>query len=291
MWWFFAALAASAIWAWTNVVDEDLVVRRAKDPLLLVAITGLFGGIPFFVITLTGNFQMLSADTTMLAIAVGLVALLAYWPYYRALKEEDVADIILFWNLTPVFVVIMAFVFAHERLIASQYFAIGLLVAGSMIMGYAPNPRGSSLRAYLLMAGASLLLALEVVLAKILYNNASFLPAFAYVSLTMFCGAALMMLCRTKRRQKAKRSWRDMRIYVVSELADVSAGSLKGFAVSMGSASVIQALSGVQSLFVVCIESLGIFGARVHRPPKEIVRIVLASACVVVGLVLIATGY
>ncbi len=96
MTWLLAAIAAPAIWAFTNVLDQDLVNRRSKDPLFLVGITGLFFGIPSIIAMLTGRFVMLEAKDLLLAFAVAVLGLLAYALYFFALRNDDVADVIFF---------------------------------------------------------------------------------------------------------------------------------------------------------------------------------------------------
>jgi drug/metabolite transporter (DMT)-like permease len=285
--WILAALAAPAIWAFTNVLDQDLVNRRSKDPLFLVGITGVFLGIPSIVTMVTGRFVMLEVENLALAIVVAVLGLSAYAFYYFALRDDDVADVIIFWNLTPVFVAILAFFFAHERLSLVQLIAVGLIVLSSFVAESAPNRKGSSRRAYALMCIASLVVAVEVTLGKVLYNRVEFIPGFAWVSLTILVCALGLLVSRWHVRHR-KNSWKDVGTYVVSELCDTGASSLKAFAVSLGPASVVQALEGIQSLFVMAFESLGLVGRRTQRTLKQNIRVLTASALAILGLLLIA---
>ncbi len=286
MTWLFAALAAPAIWAFTNVLDQDLVNRRAKDPLFLVGITGLFLGIPSVIATLTGRFVMIETHGLVLAAAVAMLGLSAYALYYFALRDDDVADVIIFWNLTPVFVAILAFFIAYERLSAAQTIAIGLIVLSSFVAESAPNRKGSSRRAYVMMFAASIAVAVEVTLGKVLYDRVDFIAGFAWVSLfTLLC--ATVLLCSRWHAGRKKNSWKDIGTYIVSELCDTGAGSLKAFAVSLGPVSVVQALEGIQSLFVMGFESVGLVGRRTRRTFAQSVRLVTASVLAVLGLLLI----
>ncbi len=284
--WIFAAIAAPGIWALTNIFDQDLVTRRSKDPLFLVGITGFFAGIPALIAIATGRLVLLSFPDLTLAITVGGIGLFAYVPYYLALKYDDAADVILFWNLTPVFVAILAFFIAHERLSVLQTVAVGVIVLSSFVAESAPNRKGSSRYAYALMLGASVLVALEVSLGKLLYDRVDFVSGFSWVSLTMF-SCALVLLGVRRRTSSRKNSWKDLVMYVLSELCDTGATSLKAFAVSFGSASIVQALEGIQSLFVMGLESVGFAGKRPRRTPQQKIRIVVASLLAVIGLLLI----
>ncbi len=101
----------------------------------------------------------------------------------------------------------------------------------------------------------------------------------------VFC-AAILLGSRWHIRQK-RNSWKDVGTYVVGELCDTSASSLKAFALSLGPASVVQALEGIQSLFVMGFESLGLVGKRIHRTRTQKARIIVASIFAIAGLLLI----
>lgn len=284
--WLLAAIAAPVVWAFTNVLDQNLVNQRSKDPLFLVGVTGIFAGIPSIIAMASGQFVVLSADNLALATIIGVIGLSAYAPYYLALRHDDAADVILFWNLTPAFVAILAFFIAHERLSLVQSIAVSLIVIGSFVAESTPNRKGSSRRAYTLMLGASLLVAFEVALGKLLYDRVGFISGFSWVSFTMLLCATALLFSRWRVRHR-KNSWKDIGTYIVSELCDTGAGSLKALAVSLGPASIVQALEGIQSLFVVVFESFGFVGRRIHRTTQQKIRIVVASVLAMVGLFLI----
>lgn len=54
MLWLLLALLAPLIWAFSNLIDDDLVLHRLKNPNVLVGMTGLFAGLPAAFLFMTG---------------------------------------------------------------------------------------------------------------------------------------------------------------------------------------------------------------------------------------------
>lgn len=288
MLWILAALAAPALWAATNVIDEELIHHRLKDGIVLTAITGLFAGIPGVALAVLGKIHGLSQVEFFLAALVGVVSLAAYVPYYWALKYDDAADVIIFWNLTPVIVALLAAVYADEHLGVLSWIAIGCLVLGSIVAkGRTAGKRSSSSHAYALMAISSLMVAIEVTLAKLLFQQATFGAIFGVICLTKMAIAVVVLAVRAG-YLRAKLGQHEVLALGANETLDALASTLKSFALSIGPAGVVQALEGAQPLFVVVLEACGFDGVRIVRTHRQIIRLVAATALVVVGLTLVA---
>ncbi len=288
MLWIFAAFAAPALWAATNVIDEELLHHRLKDAVTLTAITGLFAGIPGLILFASGNVVAFTAAQFVLAALAGIVSLVAYIPYYMALKDDNAADVLLFWNLTPVLVALLAWAFARETLSATGWIAIFLLVAGSMIaMRKDSRGRGKlAARALALMIVASLLVAAEVTLAKVLFQQASFGAIFGLICLTKLA-ISLLALGVRQAYMRSHIGRHEMFVLAANETMDAGASSLKAFALSIGPAGIVQAIEGIQPLFVALLESMGFDGVSVRRSRREIVHLLLAVLFSVAGLTLI----
>lgn len=288
MMWILAALGAPALWAASNIIDEELLRHRLRDPLSLMAMTGTVAGIPGLVLLLWSHASLPDVTSIAIAIVVGVLALGSYLPYYYALLEDDAADVIMFWNLAPVLIAVLAAVFADERLSFPQYAAMALLVVGSLIAqgGKRTKPVQSG-KAYLLMLFASVVVAVEVTLGKILYERTAFASGFMVVSLAMLAVGLVALCVRFSYLRKRIRRHEAVSLGV-NELLDTSATTLKSFALSIGPASLVQALEGVQPLFIVLLEMLGVDGIIVKRSRAEYVRLAASALCVVLGLGLLA---
>lgn len=288
--WILAALGAPALWAVSNIIDEELLRHRLRDPLALMAMTGTVAGIPGLVLMIWQHVALPDGASIAIAVIVGVLGLCAYLPYYYALLEDDAADVIMFWNLAPVLIAVLAAIFANERLFMSQYGAMALLVAGSLIAqgGKRKKPVRSG-KAYVLMLFASIVVAVEVTLGKVLYERTAFTSGFMVVSLAMFALGVAALCARWAYLHKRVKRHEAVSLFV-NELIDTSATTLKSFALSIGPASLVQALEGVQPLFIVLLEVLGVDGVHVRRSRAEYVRLMVSALCVVVGLGLLATG-
>lgn len=286
--WILFALLAPALWAFTNLIDDDLIRTRIKDPVTLMVITGLFAGIPALALLFTGHLSMPSETVLLFACLAGAANLLSYLPYYYALRETSAANVILMWNLIPAFVTGLAWVFLDEALAPAQYAAIALLVMSSLLAAYRKAGTQTVGRwAYPLMAGSSVLVAVQVLATKRVFHEVDFATGFGWISAATFA-VALLFLLRTKTRSALRlaRTLQTEERVVVGELLDVGAGAAKTFAISLGSVSVVQALEGTQPLFVV------LFGALFFHHAQKITRadaarVLIATALAVTGFLLL----
>lgn len=286
--WILAALGAPALWAVSNIIDEELLRHRLRDPLALMAMTGLVAGVPGLVLMFWSRSAMPDVSSLIIAVVIGVLGIGCYVPYYYALLEDDAADVIIFWNLAPVLIAVLAAVFADERLSLPQYAAMALLVVGSLVAqgGKRTRPVQSG-KAYVLMLFASVVVAVEVTLGKILYDRTAFTSGFMIVSLTML-GVGIVALCARFSYLRKRVRRHEIVSLGVNELLDTSATTLKSFALSIGPASLVQALEGVQPLFIVLLEMLGVDGVHIKRSRAEYARLMVSALCVVLGLGLLA---
>lgn len=289
MTWFPFALAAPALWGASNMVDARLLKREVPDALALVIITGLFGGIPAIVVAAMGAFDAVSGGAVVLAIAAGVVGLLVYFPYLRALEVASPASVILMWNLAPVFIVGIAWFALGERLLPSEYVAVVLLVASTLT---AARHRGSETawsRGLPWMVLASLLIAVEAVLQKALFEHAAFAPGLAWMSAAT-CGTAIVLIplrASTRRALRGALDWRTVAVLTANEGLDVGAGAALSRATSLGPVTLVHAVGGLQPLFILVFAA--ITAQRSERPTArgELARHAVAIALAVAGLGLI----
>lgn len=293
--WFPFAIVSPVLWAASNLIDEDLVRHDVRDPIVLTAITGLFSGITVIILALLGAFVWPGWNVFVLAVATGIIGLLVYIPYLRALVLASSASVILMWNLTPVIIVIAAWVMLGERLLPREYFAIGLLVSSALLAAHQRGSNGRHWnRAAPWMVLASIMYAGEAVLGKATYERAPFAVGLAWISATSFLLAIGLLVVRARSFPMFVRAFRGRTglVVVANEVLDLAAVVARDRAVSLGPVSLVNAIGGLQPMLVVALATaVAAFGfARHHirRPTRaELPRILLATAAAVLGLGLI----
>lgn len=293
--WFPFAIVSPVLWAASNLIDEDLVRHDLRDPITLTAITGLFSSIPVVILAALGAFVWPGWNIFILAVATGIVGLFVYLPYLRALTLASSASVILMWNLAPVIVAGAAWAFLDERLLPLEYLAIGLLVSSSLL---AAHQRGSDghrwSRAAPWMVLASFMYAGEAILGKSVYEQVPFAVGLAWISATSLCVSVFLFAVRARSRRALVGAFRGRigLIVMANEGLDLAAVVARDRAVSLGPVSLVNAIGGLQPIFVIAFATaaslLGVARRHVRRPTRaELPRILIATAAAVLGLSLI----
>lgn len=256
--WLGLALAASLIWAASNLIDSKLISNRSLSPLALCLITGLFGFLPAIFFALFGKLSFPDPWIILVTVGFGILFLFTYYPYYRALETTHAASAVLLWNLSPILVACLAFVFLNEKLAPSDYLAIFLIVMSAMLISLPKQKNGRSLRSIGWMALASIMTAIGVIIQKWLFMNAQ--TDYVLFS-TYFFGAisALILFIVLKRaRQEIFASFRSNTGPLASfnELLNIGGGLASGLAISLGPVSLVKAAEAMQPLFVLGLEGL-----------------------------------
>jgi drug/metabolite transporter (DMT)-like permease len=290
MLWLLFALLAPLLWAATNILDDDLVLHRLKKPVVILTITGLFTSIPAVYLILFRHVAIPSVSVLLFGIATGALALLTYYPYYRALETTNPESAILFWNLAPVLVAIFAFVFLGERLVLIKYVAIGLLILSAIIAEGSQTEfqhRGNT-KAFGWMALASVCVATESIMEKYLYGLSNTATGIAMMGIGGAFITFLMLCSRTRRRAVIGAFKKNGRLLTGNHLLDTAAVVCSNLAIAYGSVSVVSAFQGIQPLFVMMFAGIAsrFFTNKQLRLAKapQTMRVAVAVMLSVIGL-------
>jgi drug/metabolite transporter (DMT)-like permease len=274
--WLLFALAAPALWAVSNLIDQRLLKEEFADPLGLLVLTGLFSLVPLFVVASLGGLAWPGTASAAMALVAGSLGLLVYFPYFLALRDAPTTEVVMLWNFAPVFIVVAAWCFLGERLGPTEYVAIALLVLSTSIATGTSRLRWR--RTVPLMMMASVLLAMESVLAKAVFERVSFQNGLAWISLGAVLTALVLLLLARPHRWPRDRGvlW----LVSANQLLDVGAAAALSFAISKGPVSVVKAVGGLQPVFVLLI------GARLGGRAAY-VRAFVAALLAILGLALV----
>jgi len=281
MLWLFFALLAPALWAITNIIDDELIDSHTGTPAVLVTITGFFAIIPFFIALFSGSMEWPGYTVLFFSIMSGVIGLLVYFPYFFALKISDPAPAMLMWNLTPAFVVGASILFFGIHPSFVEYVAIGILIVSSLIVGYKKGSRFDVNKAFPWMFFASILSAVEIVCTKVVFNHTSFLTGLGWISLAIFLTALVLFMSsysiRQRLRQHSKGLWKEI---TIDELLDSGAQVARNYAISAGPIVLVKAAEGLQPLFVLFFSLF-----MVHkRSSVPVTRLIIAAVIAIVGL-------
>lgn len=226
---------------------------------------------------------------------MGVISLLVYYPYFRALESTHPANVILLWNLSPILVALFAFIFLGERLSFIKYIAIGLILFSTVII---ETVRGDQkkhkmeLKAFYWMLLASLGAAIQVILEKRMYMETSTVTGIAFISIGSFMAGLVFFLLKKNRLILKKAFAKSGKILLLNEALEISAVIVASIAISLGPVSLVTAIGGSQAIMIMFLSILfsRIFTKKQFKlaksPPLD--RVMIACVLVIVGLVMIA---
>jgi drug/metabolite transporter (DMT)-like permease len=293
--WFAFALAAPVFWAVSNLLDARLLNRHKLSPLALMVVTGLFNGIPLAVIAATSGLEWPGSSTALLAGAAGALGLFVYLPYFHALELAPPSDVLMFWNLAPVFVALSSWLILGEVLGLREYLGIGLLL-GSALMLEAPVARKHWQAAQRWMLLASLLLAMAAVLEKDTFLHSTMTVGIEWISISSFATACLTGLVLFSRKPagwilpRQVQETGTMVMLVLNQLLDVGAVLCVEVATSLGSVSLVHAIGGLQPVFALVFGSIPVLAAAGPKRKwtrRQAYRAMIVIASSIAGLALV----
>jgi drug/metabolite transporter (DMT)-like permease len=126
--WLIFALIFPALFAVVNIIDDNFLRNVYRSSYFGAIISGFFGMLP-----LIGIFffpvSMASFPIVLLGISAGFLTVIYYLFYFKALEAEFPSVVIAFFNLTPVFALIIAYFFLGEQLTRNHFLGF-LLILG-----------------------------------------------------------------------------------------------------------------------------------------------------------------
>lgn len=217
--------------SWIPVPINDLAIPSFSDierPTLLVAALAITAGYSFF--------------TALLSL-------------FTALKQADASDAIpVIGGLNALFTLLLSYAFLETGVLAPTFFAgFALLVIGTILI----SRFRFTWKTMLASAHAGLMYGIHYVAIKALFEATNFDSAFFWSRLAIALVALSMLLIpdyyeKIMTRTKAART-RDVALVVGNKLLAGLASILLLKAIELGDVSLVQALGGIQWLFLLGI--------------------------------------
>lgn len=196
--WYVFALLAPAFWALNNVFIKFLITNKFKSyfPTIFTIISL---DVVFATVVLVSDNVAYSFPYSLLALAVGLMPIFAFWFYSKALITEEVTRIVTLFQLIPVFVVFLSVIFLNEILGIQRYIGISLIVTASILISYKKTGKKSFSGALKFMVPFGIIIAAYTILDKTLLGYLDYWSVFFWNVLGSFCGV-LSLLALPKAR-------------------------------------------------------------------------------------------
>lgn len=288
--WVSLVVIAQALNAGTVVIDKYVLARGGAigRPIVYAFYVSLLSG---FVVVLAplGYVSAPSLEVLGLSLATAASYIASIVLLYTALKLTNPSDVIPVVGGTSA---LMAFVLEHTwlgaPLPAAFMLAFLFLVVGTLFISHFRFTARSFL--YALAAGA--LFGLSAFLIKVIFAETSFIGGFFWTRMANVAGALLLLVLPG--------TWAAIRggvrttsggmhsVVILNKMLAGAAFALILFAIQLGSVSIVNALSGLQFVFLLAFAYVfgsvfpNIFHGEIH--PHKFPHKLVGVICIVIGV-------
>lgn len=205
--WFFIALVAPFLYALTNHIDKLLISKYFKESgvgaLILFSSLLSFIAMPFL---LWADPTVLSLEPLSIAILSigGILNVLVLWCYFVALSDDEASITVIFYQLVPVFALILGYFVLGETITKMQLIAMAIIIIGTSIISFdvdADNKFTIRTQTIFLMSAASFFWALESVLFKMVALEENWIRSLFWEHLMLLVVGAIVFVFIKKYRQ------------------------------------------------------------------------------------------
>lgn len=276
------AIGAYFINAGVYVADKFLLSKKIHSSIayaFYVGIWSIFNVVLLLLAPWMPNLRELTLD--LLAGFLFLVTLI-FW--YKALHQSEASRVVpIVGALVPIFSLILSFVFLGESLSQAQLLAFFVLICGGVlisvkqtklysyqkvanrlreiignIIGEIPASTRPTSRLIVNSVVSAVFFACYYVLMKYIYAYQPFIGSFVWSRLGSFIGVILMLFVPDWRKliveqQKGSATPKNMVYFLSVRLLAAGAFIMLNWAISLGNVAMINALQGVQYLFLFVI--------------------------------------
>ncbi len=252
--WVFLVILSSAMWGLGNIVDQALRKRHIKDSVTLTIYFGL-SGILLLLILPFKKIMILNAFDILIFLFLGATWIISALLYVHSISIEEVSRVIPLWEISPIFVLLLAFLFLGERLTQQQLLAFFLIMAGCLLISI-KQIKGlfTFSKAFFPMLAAGFIFAVDNIILKFMYSKIDVWTALVWLGIgEVIC--ALTMLLFKKHRTNFIKSVKSLKpkiggVVALNESMATLGRVMYNYALLIGPTSLVYVLSGTQSVFV-----------------------------------------
>lgn len=288
--WIGLAVIAQFLFAISTLVDRHIVVkaRHIGEPIAYAFYVSLLSG---FVIVLAplGYVSVPNSHVLVLSLVNAVFFIAALYFLYSSLRyarASDVAPVV--GAVSAVAALILAGLFLHDDITTSLVPPVMLLAAGTALISHFHFTQ----RALLNTLAAGLLFGCTVFTFKLVVNEVSFLDGFFWTRMMNVLVAVALLIVPAIRvlifHGGRKSSQKAKLLVIGNKILAGSASALTAFAVSLGSVAVVNALTGLQFVFLYLFAF--VFGKRMPELPGGLThghggwQTAAGVVCIVAGL-------
>ncbi len=300
--WIIIAIISHFLTAIVFVIDKFIVSKTVIRPVVYSFYVGILGGLTILLFPF--GFKLIPLEQIIISFIAGILFIFATFYLYKTIKISEVSRIIpIIGGVTAIFTLILTYLFLDEKLTNNQFIAFFMLVLGGIIIFWHKknklkdgNIKTLSFKKILFALLVALLFASSYVLTKFIFIEESFINGFIWIRLGGVLGACLLLI-PSKNRKAVFNISREMKtktivLPIFSKSLSAFSFILLNYAIFLGSVSLVNALQGVQYVFLLIIAFF--FSVKFPKIIKEqinkgtILKRIIGISFICLGLIFLA---
>jgi drug/metabolite transporter (DMT)-like permease len=293
--WILLTVFAYLGFAVNAVIDRILLRRDIPNPAVYAFFIGVLSISAILLFPLAPTLP--GAPVFALALIAGMLFTFALFAYFSAIKRSEASRVVpAATGLVPLFTLLLSLIFLGEALTSRQYLAFAMLLAGGVLISWHRKEiRHQSVTG--IVIAASLLFAASFTLTKHLFNQEPFLSVFIWTRVGLGAGALLLLFSPRNRydifHAGAKTKKEGKFLFFTGQGIGAAASILQHVAIALGSVALVNALQGLQYVFLLTIAA--VLARRWPNLLEEnlrgrvLVQKIIATAVISIGLLLLTT--
>jgi drug/metabolite transporter (DMT)-like permease len=230
-----------------------LVSKVVRAPVAYAFYTAITG--PLSLILLPFGGKLLNLPDMLVALTAGACFIVGIYFSYSAIGETSVSRVVpIQAGLVPLFSFVLSYVILHEHLSFLQIAGFFFLVFGAVLISFRKEEAGWNNKALLHASLSALFFAITSVLTKYIFMHSNYITGLVWPSLGFVIPLIFILPSRKNRKlifnAPKEAGAKNVALYYSARATGTIGGYLQKYAVSLGSVAVVNALQGMQFVFL-----------------------------------------
>ena len=193
--WLLFALFANLMYSFSNIIDQFIRKKHIKHDRSMVIIWMAIFLLLWLTIVPFINISIPPLPQLAAVLASGFIIIYTFLPYFYAISREDVSKVMPLFQFYALFILVLSIIFLGEILSTIRYAGFAVMFSAGMLMTVEKvKDRFTLNKTLLLVMGASVIMAVSMVLLKFFYLTESFWNGFFWFNLGGFLGTISLLL-------------------------------------------------------------------------------------------------
>ena len=255
--WLSIALVGYLLLAVSGVADKFMVSKVVRAPVAYAFYTAVTG--PFSLVLLVFGGKMLNLPDMIVALSAGAAFIIGIYFSYSAIGRMSVSRVVpIQAGLGPLFTFLLSYIILGERLNLLHGVAFIFMVLGAVLISFRRSADGQWSHTALSHATLSaFFFAVTSVLTKFTFNHSNYITGLVWPSVGFVIPLIFILPFKSNRKAifdaPKEAGKKNVALYYSSRATGTLGGFLQKYAVSLGSVSVVNALQGMQFVFLLVL--------------------------------------